>query len=151
MFVRYEKLIDRPFEQLLEAFASPARLWVPQLVQDPTAGTSYVLSELGAGPLAKEVRMHLSDAYVRPGRAVMPMRVVATGPEGLFPELDADLELLETDGGRSKLVLQGTYRSPLGPVGTMLDRKVLYRLRERSLNNFVDQVATLLTRASAAA
>ncbi|MFP5353459.1 MAG: hypothetical protein ACLGIB_12960 [Actinomycetota bacterium] len=150
MFIRYERHIDTPFEQVLEAFASPSRVWVPELAHDSAAGTAYVLSELGVGPVAKEVKMHLSEAYVRPGRAVIPLRIVATGSEGLFPELDADLELLG-DGEGAKLVLQGTYRLPLGHLGDLLDRKVLHHLRERSLNNFMDQVATLLARAAVAA
>jgi len=151
MFVRYEEHIDRGFEDVLEEFVSPAHEWVPDLADDPTAGTSFVRSELGTGVVAKEVKMYVREAFVRPDRAVIPLRVVATGPAGLFPELDADLELVADGDDTCTLVLQGTYRIPFGHVGELLDRALLHGLREASLRNFIRDVAEILRRKVVAA
>jgi hypothetical protein len=144
MFVRYETHIESPFEDALEVFASPAHSWVPDLTVDPGGGNVFVRSELGTAFVAKEVKMYAREAFVRPDRAVIPLRVVASGASGLFPELDADLELLPDGEDGCKLVLQGTYRLPLGHVGELLDRKLLHGLREASLKNFVQRVADIL-------
>ena len=144
MFVRYEKHIESPFEDAIEVFASPARVWVPDLAVDPAGGNTFVRSELGTAFVAKEVKMYAREAFVRSDRAVIPLRVVASGASGLFPELDADLELLADGEDGCRLVLQGSYRLPLGHVGELLDRKLLHGLREASLKNFVQRVADIL-------
>lgn len=144
MFMRCETLIDQPFEDVIQTFTSPSHAWVPDLTADQDAGTSFVRSELGTAFIGKEVKIYTREAFVRPGRAVIPLRVVAAGPSGLFPELDADLELL-ADGQRSRLVLQGTYRLPLGNLGELLDRKLLHGLRESSLKSFVERAAEALS------
>lgn len=146
MFVRYERCIDRPFEEILGTFASSAHEWIPDVSVDPVAGTSYHRSELGNAVVSKEVKMYTREAFVRPGRAVIPLRVIASGAAGLFPELDADLELIARPDATCSLVLQGTYRLPLGKFGEFLDRSLLHGLREATLENFLRSVAERLGR-----
>jgi hypothetical protein len=74
----------------------------------------------------------------------MPLRVVATGPVGLFPQLDADLELLATGSSTATLRLTGSYRVPLGSAGRLLDRVLLHRVAEASLADFLEQVSQRL-------
>ena len=151
MFIRIEKDIERPFEELEPIFSSPGHLWVPELEYDPDGGSIRVFSGLGTGTISKRVYMYCSEAIVREGRAVISLRVTATGPNGLFPELDADLELKATGPASSLLVLSGTNRLPLGAVGEALDRHFLHGFRNRALRNFMNEVAERLSASSVAA
>jgi hypothetical protein len=151
MFIRHDRRIERPFEELIDRFVSPAREWVPDLAVDPENGTQVVRSTLGTPNVTKQVEMRVREAFVHDGGAVIPIRLVATGPKGLFPQLDADLELVPDGPDASRLTLLGSYRLPLGPLGEVIDRSLLHSFREASIENFMDRVAAVLAAKSVAA
>jgi hypothetical protein len=62
----------------------------------------------------------------RDGTTTVWLRWEATGPAGgLFPVLDADLQLRSEGLEKTRLTLNGCYRPPLGRLGSGLDRAVL--------------------------
>ncbi len=81
-------------------------------------------------------------APVRAGSTtVFPLRWTATGAAGLFPSLDADLEVASLRSGRTQLAMSARYVPPLGAVGRVIDRAVLSRVAEATLKDFLDRVA----------
>jgi hypothetical protein len=64
----------------------------------------------------------------------------ATRPEGLFPQLDADIEVASLGAGRTHLSISARYRPPMGVVGRMLDRALLHRVAEATIKDFLDRV-----------
>ena len=80
-----------------------------------------------------------------PTKTVVPMRWRATGAAGLFPSLEADLEIGTLGPGRTQVAISARYTPPLGAVGKAIDRAVLFRIAEATLKDFLDNVATALT------
>ncbi len=75
---------------------------------------------------------------------VLARAAVAVGVAGLFPELDADLEVAPLGSHQTQLSMSARYVPPLGLVGRVIDRAVLHRVAEATLKDFLDQVAEAL-------
>ena len=72
---------------------------------------------------------------------MIPLHWAAAGATGLFPSLDADLEIAPLGPDRTQLAMSARYVPPLGAVGRAIDRAVLFRVAEATLKDFLDHVA----------
>lgn len=144
MFVDTRRVLERDFEQVLPAFVGRPSTWLPDLVKDSLEHGYEAKARLGVGPLAKRVSVRIGDPSVSKKQLVAPLRVMATGPEGLFPHLDADLEIRALAPGSVVLRLTGTYRPPLGRTGEVLDKVMLHKVAEATLDNFIDEIVARL-------
>jgi hypothetical protein len=70
----------------------------------------------------------------------------ASGRVGVFPALDADLEVAELEDGRCQLAISARYEPPLGAVGRAIDRALLARVAEATLKDFLDRVRDSILR-----
>ena len=97
-------------------------------------------------PSDQEIRMtRLFDAPRRLGAALyIPIRWQATGPSGLFPVLDGELELAPLGEHRTQLAISASYTPPLDGFGAMADRALLHRVAESTVKGFLDQVGQRL-------
>jgi hypothetical protein len=96
-----------------------------------------------AGP-SRLVRVRFTDPAYRDDEVRIGLRWEAIGVTGgLFPALDADITM-NTDGERTRIKLTGTYRPPLGALGTGLDRLVLGKVAAATFAAFLDQVTSAL-------
>ncbi|MDO8391286.1 MAG: hypothetical protein Q7V57_12445 [Actinomycetota bacterium] len=92
----------------------------------------------GALGLSKTVEVQILSPYVAIDTMVIPVRWNVTGPSGhLFPQLDANLEIAPTVPGHSRLRIIGSYRPPLGALGTTLDQAVLHHVAEATLRRLL--------------
>ena len=72
---------------------------------------------------------------------MVPLQWTSSGATGLFPSLDADLEVAPLGPGRTQLAMSARYDPPFGPVGRAVDRAVLSRVAEATLKDFLERVA----------
>ena len=76
-------------------------------------------------------------------KTVVPLRWEATGSEGLFPSMDADLEIAPLGPGRTQLAMSARYMPPLGRRGhARSTARCCFRVAEATLKDFLDRVAT---------
>jgi hypothetical protein len=75
---------------------------------------------------------------------VLPLRWLPTDAPGLFPALEADLEVAPLPPDRTQLAMSARYLPPLGSIGKAVDRAILYRVAEATLKDFLDRVAAAL-------
>jgi hypothetical protein len=109
------------------------------------------LSPTGSAPgIGKRVQVELGAGYPRGEGFVVPLSWWATGPQRLFPTLDADLEIMPLGPDQVMLTLMGRYEPPLGPLGRGLDRLVLHRVAEACVRSFLRRTAAGLEEAAAA-
>jgi hypothetical protein len=81
----------------------------------------------------------------RDGTTTVWLRWEATGPVGgLFPVLDADLQLRSEGLEKTRLTLNGCYRPPLGRLGAGLDRAVLHRVAAATIRALLRGIADTL-------
>ena len=95
----------------------------------------------------KEVEIEIGRPYrapsvrpYRPSATLLPMDWRATGPQGLFPHLEADIEVAPLGAERTHLSISGRYEPPMGALGRMLDRTLLHRVAEATVKDFLDRV-----------
>ena len=90
----------------------------------------------------KLVDAQFGELVIRADSVRLPLRWNAAGPEGgLFPALDADLELTALSEDATMLRLAGAYRAPLGTAGAALDRAVLQQVATATIHAFIRRVA----------
>ena len=106
-----------------------------------------LLAEIGFGDrvrVARTVAIELGDPVHTAGKVVLPLRWTPTDAPGLFPALEADLEVAPLPPDRTQLAMSARYVPPLGPLGKVIDRAILYRVAEATLKDFLDRVGEAL-------
>ena len=147
MFARYFVEIAMQPDRVEAALLEDPQAWLPGLATEATRRGDDLLSEVGFGEkvrVHRRVRIELDEPLLAATKTVLPLRWTATGAAGLFPELDADLEIAPLDAGRCQLAMSARYVPPLGVMGRALDRAVLFRVAEATIKNFLDRVAERL-------
>lgn len=128
------------------------------LTQDPGHGLTRIavvahhrgdtlLAEVGFGErvrVARQVSLVLDAPIRAAGKTVIPLRWRPTDAPGLFPALEADLEVAPLAPNRTQLAISARYDPPLGMIGKMVDRSILHRVAEATIKDFLDRVADSL-------
>lgn len=153
MFARY--YVELPLEAAtVEEALTASTGWLPGLARDANHQGDVLLAEVGFGGdvrIARQVEIELGDAVRMPTKTVVPLRWHATGATGLFPSLDADLEVAPLGPMRTQLAISARYVPPLGALGRAIDRALLFRVAEATLKDFLDRVReAVLSETSAA-
>jgi hypothetical protein len=145
MFIRYFLDLPVPFEALEPALLTEPEAWLPGLARDAESRGERLLAEVGfavdeAHRLDKRVEVGFGEPYRIPTKTILPMTWRATGVEGLFPSLEADLEVAALGPNRTQLSISARYRPPMGALGRALDRALLHRVAEATAKDFLDRV-----------
>jgi hypothetical protein len=147
MFARY--FIELPIEadRVERALMRSPRDWMPGLAGQANHRGDVLLAEVGFGDdvrVARQVKIEFGHPVRTNSKVVMPLRWVAAGAAGLFPTLEADLEVAPLAAGSTQLAMSARYVPPLGPIGKVIDRAVLFRVAEATLKDFLDRVGEAL-------
>jgi hypothetical protein len=95
---------------------------------------------------SKLVQVRILGPAWRDGTWTVWLRWEATGAtRGLFPVLDADLMLMADRADKTRVMLNGCYRPPLGRLGAGLDRAVLHRVASATIRALLRSIAGELT------
>lgn len=147
MFARYFVEIDMDPVGIEAALLDDPQAWLPGLASEANQRGDDLLAEVGFGEkvrVRRRVRIDLGEPFRAATKTVVPLRWSALDAAGLFPELDADLEIAPLAPGRCQLAMSARYVPPLGAMGRALDRAVLFRVAEATLKDFLDRVAERL-------
>lgn len=134
-------------ERVQAALHEDPQAWLPGLATEANQRGDDLLAEVGFGEkmrMRRLVRIELGEPVRAATKTIMPLRWIAQGATGLFPEMDADLEIAALGPGRCQLAMSARYVPPLGVMGRALDRAVLFRVAEATLKDFLDRVAERL-------
>ncbi|HEX6230928.1 MAG TPA: hypothetical protein VF029_04395 [Actinomycetota bacterium] len=144
MFLRYYLDLSVPLEQAETALLADPADWVPGLLRDAEDRGERLLTEVGFATetrrIEKEVEIRIGTPVRIPSKTILPMAWKATGPEQLFPQLDADIEVAALGSSRTQLSISARYRPPMGVLGRALDRALLHRVAEATIKDFLDRV-----------
>jgi hypothetical protein len=152
-----QRIVEAPPHEFVRLLRTP-QAWLEAAAADAGAGGQVVdaklRGELGRGRLAVDVakRVHFQTGPVqRVGeRFVVPVTWEASGFAGLFPIMDAILELHPAEENRTRLLFWGRYDPPLGRVGDLVDRFIAHRTAEATVSALLDAVAEKATAVMAA-
>ena len=143
MFARYFVELPMEPERVERALMHDPERWVPGLAQEANHRGDALLAEVGFGEdvrLARQVAIEFGPPVRTASKTVLPLRWEATGATGLFPALEADLEVAPLGPHRTQLAMSARYVPPLGSLGKMIDRALMSRVAEATLKDFLDQV-----------
>jgi len=128
--------------------------WLPTLATSANHRGDLLLAEVGFGDdvrIARTVTLTVGDTLRMPAKTTVPLGWSASGPAGVFPALDADLEIAPLEDGSCQLAISARYEPPLGAVGRAIDRALLARVAEATVKDFLDRVRDSIARRLAGA
>jgi hypothetical protein len=129
---RLAQLIDRG--SLTEVSRDAYERALPSLMRVGPFGDAPGMSKL--------VQVRILGPVWRDGTWTVWLRWEATGvARGLFPVLDADLMLMAEGTDKTRVMLNGCYRPPLGRLGAGLDRAVLHRVASATIGALLRSIA----------
>lgn len=73
--------------------------------------------------------------------ASVALTIKARSAKALFPSFTGSIQALAMSPSRANLRLKGTYRAPLGPVGSTINAMGLHNLAEEGLREFFNRIA----------
>jgi hypothetical protein len=149
VFVRYYLELDLPFTRAEDGLLRAPEEWLPGMLRDAESRGGRLLADVGFAlgedrRVAKEVEVRIGAPYRSGSKTSVPLTWTATGPQYLFPSMEADLDVAALGPSRTQLSISARYRPPLGPVGRALDRAILHRVAEATVKDFLDQVAVVV-------
>ena len=147
VFARY--FIELPIDpnRVERALTREPDTWLPGLASEANHRGDTLLAEIGFGDrirVARTVAIELGQPVRTAGKVVLPLRWTPTDAPGLFPALEADLEVAPLPPDRTQLAMSARYIPPLGPLGKAIDRAILYRVAEATIKDFLDRVGAAL-------
>lgn len=102
---------------------------------------------LGSGTaMEQEVEITLGAVAVDGGEIAVPLRWEPIGHQRLLPDFQGELIARPVGAGRTELVLCGSYRVPLGPLGRFGDSVVGHRLARQSVTDLLDVLGERIDR-----
>lgn len=149
MFARYFVELATPAAEMERVLSGDPHGWLPGLAADATHRGDLLLAEVGFGEairVKREVVVELGPPVRSSTKTVFPIRWRASELPGLFPALDADLEVASLGPGRTQLAISARYAPPFGAFGRAIDRAVLSRVAEATLKDFLDRLADAIVR-----
>jgi hypothetical protein len=147
MFARYFVELPLPPERVEHLLTDDPGSWLPGLAASAHHRGDELLADVGFGEkirVAREVTITVGTPVRAGTKTVLPLRWVPSSGAGLFPSLDADLEVASLGADRTQLAMSARYAPPLKAVGRVIDRVVLFRVAEATLKDFLDGVAVAL-------
>jgi hypothetical protein len=144
VFARYFVELPVPPDVIEDALTAQPAEWLGAIAQRANHRGDDLLADVGIGErhrLERTVELRMGEPIRAATKTVVPISWEASGAtRGLFPTLDADLEVAPLGLSSSQLAISARYAPPLGVVGRMLDRAVLHRVAEATIKDFLDQV-----------
>ena len=150
MFARYFVEIAIDPGMVEAALLDDPQTWLPGLATDANERGDGLLAAVGFGEkvrVRRVVRITLGEPIRASTKTVVPLVWTASGGAGIFPEMQADLEIAPLAPGRCQLAMSARYAPPLGVMGRALDRAVLFRVAEATIKDFLDRLADRLVEA----
>ncbi len=148
MFLRSYVELNLPIADVEEALLHTPAEWIPGLASSAEERGDQLLGEVGfpvsGRQVGKQVEIELGAPVRTPGRTWLPITWRATGPRGIFPTLEGELEVAALGPHLTQLGLSARYKPPFGLVGESLDRALLHRVAEATIHDFVERVGVAL-------
>jgi len=149
--VFYEHEMPSSPEAFGELFASPSE-WLSEAVGSISLRAERMDARLrarfGVGhtslTLAKRVRIEVTSVEPRKDGVVIGLRWEANGYSGLFPVMDAVVQVSRLADDTSRVVVWGRYDPPLGRAGELIDRYIAHEVAEATARGFVEAIGRKL-------
>jgi hypothetical protein len=140
-------LIPYPSIAVTKVLTAPGHHWTISLDGDGKAQLAKVGLKIGNVPIYKHVRLKIGSSNVAAHRESVMLAVswTAAGGPPLFPRMEGTLHADPYGSQSTRLTLNARYDPPMGTLGNMIDRALMHRLAQSTMNDFVLRLAASLT------
>ena len=121
--------------------------WTISLDGDGRSQLAKVGVKLGDIPIYKHVRLQVGNSYLAEHRESVMLAVswTAVGGPPLFPRMEGTLHADPYGSQSTRLTLNARYDPPMGALGRLIDRALMHRLAQSTMDDFVLRLAAALT------
>ena len=147
MFARYFVELAIEPTTVTDLLRRSPQSWLPGLATEATHHGDVLLAKVGFGHevrIERKVEITLGVPVELASKTVLPLQWTPSGASGLFPALEADLEIARLADSRTQLAMSARYDPPLRALGRVLDRAILSRVAEATIKDFLDRVANAI-------
>lgn len=147
MFAQAVTLIPyRPLE-VARALTDSRHRWSVPLDGDGEKLLAKVGVSIGRLPIYKQVRLDVGVTRVTGihESVMLPVSWTAVGGPPLFPEMEGTLHVDPYGPESTRLTLNATYAPPMGALGNLLDRALMHRLAQSTMEDFVGRLSAAVT------
>ncbi len=149
--VFFEETISASPEALADLVSRPDG-WLSDAAAESSAGAEKIDARLraqfGSGAFSvtvqKRARVEVGEVARKKGSVTVPLVWEASGYGGLFPVMDAVMQVIRVGPTTSRLVFWGRYDPPLGRPGQMIDKYIAHQVARATVRGFVRSVARKL-------
>jgi hypothetical protein len=147
MFARATATITQPAAAVAAILTAPGHPWRVALDGNGGELLAKVGITVGRIPVYKHVQLTVGPTSVtsETGRAMLPVEWEAIGGPPIFPKMEGTLHV-EPDGPRmTNLTLNARYDPPMGDLGRLIERVLMHRVAQMTMNNFIERLAGALS------
>ena len=152
MFARYFVELPLDASEIEAILAHEPEALLQPIARHATHRGDRLLADVGFGDavrVERSVAIQLRAPVRTSSKTILPFSWRATGTTaGLFPTMEADLEVASLGPSVTQLAISARYSPPLGAVGRMLDRAVLHRVAEATIKDFLDHLGGVVLSAT---
>ncbi|MDH3731997.1 MAG: hypothetical protein OEU54_00625 [Gemmatimonadota bacterium] len=152
--IRAFDYVNHPYERVREALRDDTERVLQQGTRAAASRAHAVASllhvNIGGFEVGTEISLNVSEIDLEPGSGASGERTrirldwkAAKNPR-LFPEMTGVLSVYALTAKETQLDFEGTYETPLGPLGTAVEAIIGRRIADASVHRFVTDVAVHL-------
>lgn len=144
MFAQFSTYLEHPFSKVWAAVS--ARPLLERVSLDGVSGDE-LLARVGLRianiPIYRHVRLEIGEPEtMTEGRVgVLAVYWRPSGGAPLLPNMRGDIRLEAIGANRTQMSLNARYRPPGGALGEVVDRVLMYRLADATVQDFVVRLA----------
>lgn len=143
MLAQSSTVLALPPTEVVALLIAPEQHWRVALDGDGREQLARVGVRIGAVPVYKHIELSVGQVphELRGERVMLPVHWETAGGPPIFPRLDGTLHVEPEGPDSARLTLNATYDPPFGRLGELLDRALMARLAQATLNDFLDRLA----------
>ena len=147
MFAQASTTLPYSADVVAATLLAPSHPWSLALDGDGGDLLAKVGITIGRVPVYKHVRLQVGvlPEVLRKDRVMLPVSWEAVGGPPIFPKMEGTLHV-EPQGARAtKITLNASYDPPLGKLGELIDRALMHRIAQETMNDFIERLARALS------
>lgn len=136
----------RPFD-VASALTDTSRRWSVSLDGDGEKLLARVGVSVGGVPIYKHVRLDVGRVRVTSlhESVMLPVTWTAEGGPPLFPKMEGTLHIDPYGSESTRLTLNARYDPPMGALGNLLDRALMHRVAQSTMDDFIGRLSATVT------
>ena len=147
MLAQGTTLIPYPSMAVTRILTDPRHHWTVSLDGDGKTELAKAGVKVANVPIYKHVRLQLGSSRVAAHRESVMLAVswTAVGGPPLFPSMEGTLHAEPYGSQSTRLTLNARYDPPMGALGNLIDRAMMHRIAQSTMQDFVLRLAAALT------